>query len=153
MPPPWKPPPPPPKPPPPMPPPWPPPSPPPPPPPPPRANAIVGETRPMDATANNAITVLRNITILRQRYIAPNQDWALEVGIVLETRYQLRRVRYSTLCEPRLIKFKASRMTCIHIMDVWSPCSYTRTRLGVLPKSGIRSAIMSESLRFLERPV
>src|SRR5216684_8075789 len=60
MPPPWKPPPPPPKPP---PPPWPPP-----PPPPPRANAIVGETRPMDATANNAITVLRNITILRQRY-------------------------------------------------------------------------------------
>src|SRR6267154_5981379 len=62
MPPPWKPPPPPPKPP---PPPWPPP---PPPPPPPRANAIVGETRPMDATANNAITVLLNITILRQRY-------------------------------------------------------------------------------------
>ncbi len=102
MPPPWKPPPPPPKPP---PPPWPPP---PPPPPPPRANAIVGETRPMDATANNAITVLRNITILRQRYIAPNQDWALEVGIVLKNRYQLRRVRYSTLREPRLIKFKFS---------------------------------------------
>src|SRR5712675_569678 len=73
MPPPWKPPPPPPKPPPPprpppMPPPPPPWPPPPPPPPPPRANAIVGETRPMDATANNAITVLRNITILRQRY-------------------------------------------------------------------------------------
>src|SRR5882762_11225629 len=63
MPPPWKPPPP--KPPPPMPPPWPPP---PPPPPPPRANAIVGDTRPMDATANNAITVLRNITILLRRY-------------------------------------------------------------------------------------
>ena len=62
----------------------------------------------MDATANNAITVLRNITILRQRYIAPNQDWALEVGIVLENRYQLRRVRYSTLREPRLIKFKFS---------------------------------------------
>src|SRR6266481_5916991 len=81
----------------------------PPPPPPPRANAIVGETRPMDATANNAITVLRNITILRQRYIAPNQDWALEVGIVLENRYQLRRVRYSTLREPRLIKFKFSK--------------------------------------------
>src|SRR5713226_9429826 len=96
MPPPWKPPPP-------MPPPWKPP-----PPPPPRANAIVGETRPMDATANNAITVLRNITILRQRYIAPNQDWALEVGIVLKNRYQLRRVRYSTLREPRLIKFKFS---------------------------------------------
>ena len=62
----------------------------------------------MDATANNAITVLRNITILRQRYIAPNQDRALEVGIVLENRYQLRRVRYSTLREPRLIKFKFS---------------------------------------------
>src|SRR6202011_3904938 len=45
-------------------PPWPPP--PPPPPPPPRANAIVGVTRPTDATANNAITVFRNITILRQ---------------------------------------------------------------------------------------
>src|SRR3984893_13045781 len=87
-----------------MPPPWPPP----PPPPPPPANAIVGETRPMDATANNAITVLRNITILRQRYIAPNHDWALEVGIVLKNRYQLRRVRYSTLREPRLIKFKFS---------------------------------------------
>src|SRR5229473_2360480 len=100
MPPPWKPPPPPPKPP---PPPWPPP-----PPPPPRANAIVGETRPMDANANNAITVLRNITILRQRYIALNQDWALEVGIVLKNRYQLRRVRYSTLREPRLTKFKFS---------------------------------------------
>src|SRR6266852_325278 len=70
-PPPWKPPPPPPKPP---PPPWPPP------PPPPRANAIVGETKPMDATANNAITVLHNITILRQRYIAPNQDWAFGGG-------------------------------------------------------------------------
>ena len=52
----------------------PPPMPPPPPPPPPRANAIVGETRPMDATANNAITVLFNITILRQRYITPNHD-------------------------------------------------------------------------------
>src|SRR5450631_3042278 len=103
MPPPWNPPPPPTKPP---PPPWAPP--PPPPPPPPRANAIVGETRPMDATANNAITVLRNITILRQRYIAPNQDWALEVGIVLKNRYQLRRVRYSTLREPRLIKLKFS---------------------------------------------
>ena len=37
-----------------------------------RANAIVGETKPMDATANNAITVLRNITILRQSY-RPNQ--------------------------------------------------------------------------------
>jgi hypothetical protein len=35
----------------------------------------------MDATANNAITVLRNITILRQRYIAPNQDRALDMGI------------------------------------------------------------------------
>jgi len=62
----------------------------------------------MDATANNAITVLLNITILRQRYIAPNQDRTLEVGIVLENRYQLRRVRYSTLREPRLIKFKFS---------------------------------------------
>src|SRR6476620_10237460 len=29
---------------------------------------------------------------------------------------------------------KASGMTCIHIMDVWSLWSYTRTRLGVLPK-------------------
>src|SRR3954447_27108 len=87
-----------------MPPPWPPP----PPPPPPPANAIVGDTRPMDATANNAITVLRNITILRHRFIAPNQDRALEVGIVLENCYQLRRLRYSTLREPRLIKFKFS---------------------------------------------
>src|SRR6202047_312769 len=62
MPPPWKPPPPPPKPPPPKPP--PPPWPPPPPPPPPRANAIVGEAMPTQATANNVITVFRNITIL-----------------------------------------------------------------------------------------
>src|SRR6266404_3601851 len=72
--PPWKPPPskpPPRKPPPPKPPPMPPPWPPPPPPPPPRANAIVGETRPTDATASNAITVLRNITILRQRHSLP----------------------------------------------------------------------------------
>ena len=60
-------------------------------PPPPRANAIVGETRPMDATANNAITVLRNITILRQRYIAPNPDRVSEVGMISENRYQLRR--------------------------------------------------------------
>src|SRR4030081_3459666 len=82
--------------------------PPPPPPPPPRANAIVGDTRPIDATANNAIIVLRNITILRHRFIAPNQDLALEVGIVLENRYQLRRLRYSTLREPRLTKFKFS---------------------------------------------
>jgi hypothetical protein len=29
---------------------------------------MVGETRPKHETANNAITVLRNITILRQRY-------------------------------------------------------------------------------------
>src|ERR1700737_1165181 len=90
MPPPWKPPPP--KPPPPMPPPWPPP---PPPPPPPRANAMVGDTRPMDATANKAIIVLPNITIPPHRFIAPSQGRALEVGIVLENRYQLRRLRYS----------------------------------------------------------
>jgi hypothetical protein len=62
----------------------------------------------MDATANNAITVLRNMTILRQRYFAPNQDRAFDVGIISENRYQLRRVRYSTLREPRLIKFKFS---------------------------------------------
>jgi hypothetical protein len=62
----------------------------------------------MDATANNAITVLRNMTILHQRYFAPNQDRAFDVGIILENRYQLRRVRYSTLREPRLIKFKFS---------------------------------------------
>ena len=48
-------------------------TPPPPPPPPPRANAIVGAARPTDATASNAITVLRNITILRQRF-APNHN-------------------------------------------------------------------------------
>jgi hypothetical protein len=30
----------------------------------------------------------------------------MEMGIVLENRYPLRRVRYSTLREPRLIKFK-----------------------------------------------
>jgi hypothetical protein len=35
---------------------------------------------------------------------------------------------------------KASGMTCIHIMDVWSLCAYTRARLGVLPKSGIRTS-------------
>src|ERR1700752_5345497 len=58
--PPWKPPPPPPKP--------PPPPPCPPPPPPPRANAMVGAARPTDATANNVITVLRTIAILRQRH-------------------------------------------------------------------------------------
>jgi|tagenome__1003787_1003787.scaffolds.fasta_scaffold20986737_7 hypothetical protein len=62
----------------------------------------------MDATANNAITVLRNMTILRRRYFAPKQDRAFDVGIILENRYQLRRVRYSTLSEPRLIKFKFS---------------------------------------------
>jgi hypothetical protein len=62
----------------------------------------------MDATANNAIIVLRNIAILRHRFIAPNQGRALDVGIVLENRYQLRRLRYSTLREPRLIKFKFS---------------------------------------------
>src|ERR1700716_1086004 len=88
-----------------MPPPWPPP-----PPPPPRANAIVGDTRPMDATANNAITVLRNITILRHRFIGPNQDRALEVGIVLENRYHLRSPRYTTPREPRLTKFKFSEL-------------------------------------------
>ena len=62
----------------------------------------------MDSTANNAITVLRNMTILRQRYLAPNQDRALEMEIILENRYQLRRFHYSTLREPRLIKFKFS---------------------------------------------
>jgi hypothetical protein len=48
------------------------------------------------------------MTILHQRYFAPNQDRAFDVGIILENRYQLRRVRYSTLREPRLIKFKFS---------------------------------------------
>src|ERR1700730_11126334 len=74
-PPPWKPPPP--KPP-PKPPPWPPPMPPPPPPwppppppPPPRANAIVGAARPTDATANNAIAVLRNMIILLEELSLP----------------------------------------------------------------------------------
>src|SRR5258705_4668459 len=117
-----------------MPPPWPPP--PPPPPPPPRANAIVGETRPMDATANNAIIVLRNMTILRQRYFAPNQDRAFEVGIILENRYELRRVSYSTLREPRLIKLKfservvrgarAARPKCVPLLQMsldWEPRS------------------------------
>src|SRR6202043_3963381 len=68
--PPWKPPPPKPppwKPPPPKPPPWPPP----PPPPPPRANAIVGAARPTDATANNAIAVLRNMIILLEELSLP----------------------------------------------------------------------------------
>src|SRR6202795_2328971 len=83
--PPWKPPPPKPppwKPPPPKPPPWPPPMPPPPPPPPPpwpppppppppRANAIVGAARPTDATANNAIAVLRNMIILLEELSLP----------------------------------------------------------------------------------
>jgi hypothetical protein len=40
------------------------PPPPPPPPPPPRASAIVGEARPTEAIANNAMIVLRDITIL-----------------------------------------------------------------------------------------
>jgi hypothetical protein len=62
----------------------------------------------MDATANNAITVLRNMTILRQRYFAPNQDRAFDMGIVLENRYPLRRVSCSTLREPRLIKLEFS---------------------------------------------
>src|ERR1700747_3265083 len=92
--PPWKPPPPPPKPPPP--PPWPPP--PPPPPPPPRANAIVGAARPTDATANNAIIVLRNIAILRQRYRSQPRH-ASHVAIAREKRYWLRHHRYSTLRE------------------------------------------------------
>jgi len=64
----------------------------------------------MDATANNAITVLRSMTILRQRYIAPNLDRALEVGIILENRYQLRRVPDSTLREPRLIRSSWNRV-------------------------------------------
>src|ERR1700751_3090907 len=95
--PPWKPPPPPPPPPkPPPPPPWPPP--PPPPPPPPRANAIAGAARPTDATANNAIIVLRNIAILRQRYRSqPRHVW--HVAIAPEKRYWLRHHRYSTLRE------------------------------------------------------
>src|SRR5258708_3406942 len=33
----------------------------------------------------------------------------------------------------------ANGMISIHIMDAWSLCSCTRTRLGVLPKSGIRT--------------
>jgi hypothetical protein len=45
---------------------------------------------------------------LRRRYIAPNQDCVLDVGLILENRYQRRRVRYSTLREPRLIKIKFS---------------------------------------------
>src|SRR5882757_4549345 len=85
--PPWKPPPPPPKPPPP--PPW---------PLPPRANAIVGAARPTDATVNNAITVLRNIAILRQRCRSRPRH-ASHVAIAPEKRYWLRHHRYSTLRE------------------------------------------------------
>src|SRR5258708_11679358 len=106
----WKPPPPPPKPPPwpppkppPPPPPWPPP--PPPPPPPPRANAIVGAARPTDATANNAIIVLRNIIILRQRFRSQPRH-ASQVVIVADKRYWLRHHHCSTLRESGLIKFK-----------------------------------------------
>src|SRR6266700_6440753 len=92
IPPPWKPPPPPPlKP----PPPWPPP-----PPPPPRANAIVGAARPTDATANNAITVLRNITILRLRYRSQPRH-VLQLAIVSENRYRPPRHHISTLRESR----------------------------------------------------
>jgi Arm DNA-binding domain len=36
---------------------------------------------------------------------------------------------------------KASGVTCIHITDIWSLCSHTRTRPGVLPNSGIRTSI------------
>jgi hypothetical protein len=46
--------------------------------------------------------------IARDGLTAGGANSALEVGIVLENRYQLRRVRYSTLREPRLIKFKFS---------------------------------------------
>jgi hypothetical protein len=35
---------------------------------------------------------------------------------------------------------QANGMTCIHMMDIWSHCSLMRTRLGVLPKSGIRNS-------------
>src|SRR5216684_7131834 len=46
--------------------------------------------------------------IARDVLTAGGAKSALEVEIVLENRYQLRRVRYSTLREPRLIKFKFS---------------------------------------------
>src|SRR6202043_1306232 len=39
--------------------------------PPPRANAIVGTARPTDATANNAIAVLRNMIILLEELSLP----------------------------------------------------------------------------------
>src|ERR1700716_3132476 len=107
-PPPWKPPPPkpppwpPPMPPPPPPPPWPPP---PPPPPPPRANAIVGETRPMDATASNAIIVLRNITIHPpyKRSLPARLHSGGRNGF--RNRHGARRTHRSTLRERAPIKF------------------------------------------------
>lgn len=46
--------------------------------------------------------------IARDGLTAGRANCALKVGIVLENRYQLRRVGYSTLREPRLIKFKFS---------------------------------------------
>src|SRR3978361_856212 len=105
-PPPWKPPPPP-KPPPPIPPPWPPP--PPPPPPPPRANAIVGETRPIDATANNAIIVLRNIIIYPPSKIPLPTRLRFRGRNGFRCRYGTRRIRRSTLRERSAIKFIFSR--------------------------------------------
>src|ERR1700688_220754 len=82
----------------PMPPPWKPTPPPWPPPPPPRANATVGVATPTDATANNAITVLRNIAILRQRYRSQPRHEP-QVAIASEKRHWLRHHRYSTLRE------------------------------------------------------
>jgi hypothetical protein len=65
---------------------------------------MVGETRPTHETANNVIIVLRNITILRQRYRSLPQ-----AGIVSENRNRFRRVCCSSPCEPRRIKSKVRK--------------------------------------------
>src|SRR5882724_13441821 len=71
---------------------------PPPPPPPPRANAIVGETRPMDATADNAIIVLRNIAKLRPSHGSQPRHCA-DLSSAVENRYWAQRARRSPLRE------------------------------------------------------
>jgi hypothetical protein len=47
---------------------------------------MVGAARPTDATANNAIIVLRNIAILRQRYRSQPRHES-QVAIAPEKRY------------------------------------------------------------------
>jgi hypothetical protein len=79
--------------------------------PPPRANAIVGTARPTDATANNAIAVLRNMIILLEELSLPTSTRIAGGSRSREThapekRNWLRHHYCSTPRERRLIKFK-----------------------------------------------